>query len=685
MVKFILRGIAVISWLVAFLWYIKSPSYDPLLAVLGGLSTFLTSFFVSDANLPSFNYRLEEERNRRAMLTLIKSYWVTPIHEQPLLNLVPFELRLKENLKLIDRPFDSLIGKVSTERFLPLHSKVLEIFERTGKGLLLLGGPGAGKSTLMLKLVRDIVALEEKDSSFQIPVVLSLSTWDGRQKPLVNWLVEELKLRYSVPMKIGRTWLKNQSLMVFLDGLDEIPENNRITCLKVINDFRQEYGLTPMVVCCRKDEYLQSNILLKLHYVLEIQPLTQLQIDRQLKKCGPKMSSIRTLLKHDSSLREIIQSPLMLEILVAAFQGKTPRMLSVPSGTTKDLRNLIFDNYVRRMFERCRHTQKYSPKQIKFWLSYLARQMEEHKISIFTIDTIQPTWLTDRIQRLLYALLCKGFLGLSSCVLGTTIFWLLLICPFITYASIIWGIPWFFGVLFTSISYISFTIIIGLIGMLTGLITGLIGHSRIEEEKISYIEAVSWSWGLAFDEMKKRFESWSHQLSSPGALNDFPVAHYRLLLLLVSSLSVGFHSTAMEEKLDTRRNLNQSAKNGLVAGILGFIYGLIYTTTVWLILTFWGLVKSIVINSGETKSWFIALTILAVVPGIVFGLRAFYRYGGLSIVQNYTLRLIMRATRYIPWNYSSFLNHAADLVFLRRAGGGYMFIHRLMQEYFAEQ
>jgi hypothetical protein len=31
-----------------------------------------------------------------------------------------------------------------------------------------------------------------------------------------------------------------------------------------------------------------------------------------------------------------------------------------------------------------------------------------------------------------------------------------------------------------------------------------------------------------------------------------------------------------------------------------------------------------------------------------------------------------------------FLNHCVDLIFLRRVGGGYIFVHRLLMEHFAE-
>ena len=37
----------------------------------------------------------------------------------------------------------------------------------------------------------------------------------------------------------------------------------------------------------------------------------------------------------------------------------------------------------------------------------------------------------------------------------------------------------------------------------------------------------------------------------------------------------------------------------------------------------------------------------------------------------------------MPWNYAAFLDYAAGRVFLRKVGGGYIFVHRMLLEYFA--
>jgi len=67
------------------------------------------------------------------------------------------------------------------------------------------------------------------------------------------------------------------------------------------------------------------------------------------------------------------------------------------------------------------------------------------------------------------------------------------------------------------------------------------------------------------------------------------------------------------------------------------------------------------------------------IVGIVIGLTN----GGIACVQHLLLRVRLWYEKVIPWNYPRFLDHAADRILLRKVGGGYIFIHRLLLEYFA--
>jgi hypothetical protein len=85
--------------------------------------------------------------------------------------------------------------------------------------------------------------------------------------------------------------------------------------------------------------------------------------------------------------------------------------------------------------------------------------------------------------------------------------------------------------------------------------------------------------------------------------------------------------------------------------------------------------------------------LLTLLSGLDFGLRrlaqygwgAAISYGGLNVLNHAILRLLLWRRGDIPRTLVSFLDHAAGLVFLHKVGGGYIFIHRLLQEYFAER
>jgi hypothetical protein len=71
---------------------------------------------------------------------------------------------------------------------------------------------------------------------------------------------------------------------------------------------------------------------------------------------------------------------------------------------------------------------------------------------------------------------------------------------------------------------------------------------------------------------------------------------------------------------------------------------------------------------------------VGLVVGLFFGLRA----GGLACLQHLVLRVLLAGKGFAPLDYVRFLNEATGRLFLRRAGSGYLFVHRLLLEYFAE-
>jgi hypothetical protein len=57
--------------------------------------------------------------------------------------------------------------------------------------------------------------------------------------------------------------------------------------------------------------------------------------------------------------------------------------------------------------------------------------------------------------------------------------------------------------------------------------------------------------------------------------------------------------------------------------------------------------------------------------------------GGFAYLKHYVLRCLLWHNNYALLNYIRFLDYAAERVFLSKVGGGYIFTHRLLMEYFA--
>ena len=75
---------------------------------------------------------------------------------------------------------------------------------------------------------------------------------------------------------------------------------------------------------------------------------------------------------------------------------------------------------------------------------------------------------------------------------------------------------------------------------------------------------------------------------------------------------------------------------------------------------------------------------LAVSIGLIAAMLGGQRSGQV-LIQHFVLRVILWRNRCTPWNYARFLEFAVQRMFLRRAGGGYLFIHRSFMQHLAEK
>ncbi|MEO0836826.1 MAG: hypothetical protein AAFY16_12815, partial [Cyanobacteria bacterium J06642_3] len=74
----------------------------------------------------------------------------------------------------------------------------------------------------------------------------------------------------------------------------------------------------------------------------------------------------------------------------------------------------------------------------------------------------------------------------------------------------------------------------------------------------------------------------------------------------------------------------------------------------------------------------------SIISSLFFSISAATLICGKPVIQHFSLRLILWINGFIPWNYAHFLDYATHRTFLQKVGGGYIFIHRMLLEHFAQ-
>ncbi|MGB6687157.1 MAG: hypothetical protein WBE76_04880 [Terracidiphilus sp.] len=230
-------------------------------------------------------------------------------------------------------------------------------------------------------------------------------------------------------------------------------------------------------------------------------------------------------------------------------------------------------------------------------------------------------------------------------------------------------------------------------------------NGRTLNDDIQPVERLSWSWvkffkGFAFLTINPRhrdssllnvlfsFIFWSCRILwfallavfTIGSIQDLPQQKtdhaedfLSVLAFTLPNLFCAFFSAirgnAVELKTAPNLGILLSGRNALIAAAINFALDFIAK----FIFLKWQ--PDLLIGSPFT---------LLATAVIIAGALAWGRLGGLDFLAHYCLRFVLRRCGYIPRDYVRFLNYAAsELGFLQKVGGGYVFMHRYLLEYFA--
>lgn len=663
----------------------------------------------------------QTRRKQLVLLDKVEHFWVKGVLQRVVAEALLLDIAWQRLDTAVAHPWQDVLDTAVNQ--LPRQS-ILDTFLDADRALLILGAPGSGKSITLITLARDLITRARFDETQPVPVILNLASWAEKREPLAAWIVEELTDKYQIPRTIGQQWLEDDELILLLDGLDELPRRHQAGCIQSINQFRQIHGLAGVVVCSRQDDYEALDIRLKLSGAILLQLLSPVQIEAYLAAVGSSLgapgghgaSSGRAA--HNAILWEMAQSPLILRVMSETQMAETAVGLAANDDAPYQH---LFDTYIQQMFTR-RGPLRHGPEKTKAWLAWLANQMNLHHQTIFLVEHIQPSWLPTRHCRRAFILTSRLIDGIS---LGFVIwmFWLLVRLALAGFETI-WSeavthalpIPTpllslllflllflFLGLLAGAVDIIFYerrahsgethtlpprdewqqTVVVALvvslascltIGLYRDLLVGLAStlftgfsfaltthfiHGHSYRNDIRPVEALNWSWrGALIGVPIGLVAAAVFEMVEYLAVGPTPIFRTVVSITLLFTLLAGLRGGQLPTSTTPNQGIWLSAANALAAaGLFAVVMGVV--TAVF---------------------WDVTFGVLA---GILAGWIAAALYGAGTVLNYLWLRLWLVWIGDMPLRMVTFLNEAANRALLHKIGGGYIFIHRLLQEHFA--
>jgi DNA polymerase III delta prime subunit len=629
--------------------------------------------------------------------------------------------------RLIHRDFNPFESGNSPE---PVRDDLptLKLFQHPDiKGrLLILGEPGAGKTTELLSLAQDLLQQAQQSDEHPIPVLFELSAWSTEPgKTLDDWLIAQLRDRYNVRPEIAKYWIEHHQLLPLLDGLDELrridgmdgdtPEEldkqrqyQQIQCLHDINTYLDLHPQTSLAVCCRRQEYealdLQGEALRRLNGAIYLKSLDDDQIEAYFQKA--RFPHRWAALKDQPELLELARSPLFLLMLLMVYQGQTI--------TTK---SELLDAYITQQLDNSTNRGAYppgqapSPEQTDRYLGWLAVKLKEQEMTELFLDHLHPSWLDKGTHisyylfiNILSTLLCIGlFCGLSfGLSVGTSFSFLDGL-----FSNLTPNLGDYFGIqkFPSEMGFSQRFIMGGRAGFTFGLIMGfLFGFTQVMYDFLTlilmpiaylFLKGTGVRMPVNFALHNPDFLFVRGKLKIYLSLNQTSLLKFLLTLVLgvVLGLSFGFILELHTHVL--------SGLSGLKSGIfIGSVIAFFLTHFVheshfempkfpneFILQTISGSIFSaslIGLLSGLIAGFSINLS-SGLLTGFLSALAIAWFSGGNGIIYYFSLRLALYGSGVAPWNYARFLDHAENHRFIQRVGGRYRFVHDLLRTRFAER
>ena len=351
----------------------------------------------------------------------------------------PWELITVPDSGIGPRPLPEphLDGSNSDEPGVLLEAGVVtqlhEVYGKLPHGrLVLLGKPGAGKTSAMILLL--LAALDHRHSvpeaqrgKIPVPVWLTLGGWDPTTQTLHQWAAATIYRDHpylrapDYGLDAVGELLRAGRVALFLDGLDEMVPSAQG---KALAQIEQEGAGLRLVLSSRPEEYRQAITEDRVHNtaVIDIQPVDPKEardylLRDQIGAQHDRWTQLGDYLTHhpDSIAARALNNPLTLSLARATYQNQDPTPLTNPAKfpTVAAVREHLIERTLIIAYpdERQRaHATR--------WLAWIAHHLGSDHVNPVLAWWHIPTWIPRWQRRLVGGLVGGLGVGLAGGLAG---------------------------------------------------------------------------------------------------------------------------------------------------------------------------------------------------------------------------------------------------------------------------
>jgi hypothetical protein len=569
---------------------------------------------------------------------------------------------------------------------LDANKTLIEILRRDDieKKLLILGAPGAGKTTELVILAEQLVEGAISQPRTVIPVIFELSTWRDDNQSIQSWLIEQLYDLHprNRKSKLYEKWLEHQVLLPLMDGLDELEFERQKKCTQKLNEFAEHYP--HLVVCCRVKEFEAADIMLSnLRGAVCLKSLSDSQIQYyfesvQRPELWGEIQANRSLQAMLEPMTDgdpgLLRVPLFVKLLVDAYDPQQP------ISSKADLLDKYIDGQLlsnKREFDRRKElsksnwaytTVKLEPngKKTCIFLNWIARNLRSNDKVEFLIERMQPDLLDSWLDKLIYALFIGLFFGsLGGIIIGFVIFAnLCVISQNLSISGIVsLYVSVFFGFFFGLWAFIA----IGYFARIDPVETLNLSKKNLFKSIVTAITIGFITWEIL---NVAYFSSYNTPYPIPSEVV--------LIIAVVFVVILEINGSKLQQTTRPNEGTWRSLENALRFAYVGGIV----------------LVLCVFISKEKIHAFFPSLsfnpttipsfinTFVVYMSCILAGLFLGLTQAGTAFIQHFSLRIVL-AKNGLPWNFVRFLNYCVERRLLLRVGGSYRFLHRELLDHFA--